>query len=89
MPTPLKPCDGKLTDEIQDAIRRNRNREQWGSHLCATCGRRVGIEHVMGKWVPERHWPSVSYPARKAAAGGVRQAAVSELTQDTRLRDAS
>lgn len=85
MPTPLKPCDGKLTPEAQEAIRRNRNREQWASHLCETCGRRVGVELVMGKWVPERHWPSVVYPIRKPVAETLRstEAAVEPL------RDAS
>jgi hypothetical protein len=79
MPTPLKPCDGKLTEEVQEAIRRNRNREQWGSHICATCGRRVGVEHVMGKWIPERHWPSVTYPARKVPASSMRPPQSSQM----------
>jgi hypothetical protein len=85
MPTPLKPCDGKLTDEIQDAIRRNRNREQWGSHVCATCGRTVGVELVMGKWIPERHWPSVTYASRKAVAGGISQAPVAPTAPESQL----
>jgi hypothetical protein len=68
MPTPLKPCDGKISDVTQDALRRNRNREQWASHPCEVCGRTVGVELIMGKWQPERHWPSVAYTARKSAA---------------------
>jgi hypothetical protein len=65
MPTPLKPCEGKLTDQAQEALKRNRNREQWAQHRCETCGRTVGVEFATGKWQPERHWPSVAYPARK------------------------
>lgn len=68
MPTPVKPCEGKLSEETQDALRRNRNREQWAQHRCETCGRTVGVELAMGKWQPERHWPSVAYPARKTPA---------------------
>jgi hypothetical protein len=74
MPTPLKPCEGKLTDTSQEALRRNRNREQWAQHQCETCGRIVGVEIAMGKWQPERHWPSVAYRARKASAAQSRQA---------------
>ncbi len=65
MPTPIKPCEGKLSEEAKEALSRNRNREQWATHLCETCGRRVGVELAMGKWQTERHWPSVAYPARK------------------------
>jgi hypothetical protein len=68
MPTPLKPCEGKLTEQSQDALRRNRNREQWAQHRCETCGRTVGVELAMGRWQPERHWPSVAYKARKSGA---------------------
>jgi hypothetical protein len=52
MPTPSKPCEGTLNPETHESLRRNRNREQWGNHSCATCGRVVGVELVMGKWVP-------------------------------------
>jgi hypothetical protein len=68
MPTPLKPCEGKISDATLEALRRNRNREQWATHPCETCGRIVGVELIMGKWTPERHWPSVAYVARKAPA---------------------
>jgi hypothetical protein len=68
MPTPLKPCEGKISDQTHEALRRNRNREQWAAHPCETCGRTVGVELIMGKWQPERHWPSVAYIARKSAA---------------------
>jgi hypothetical protein len=67
MPTPSKPCEGTLSPETLESLRRNRNREQWGNHSCATCGRVVGVELVMGKWVTERHWPTVKYPLRKTA----------------------
>jgi hypothetical protein len=68
MPIPLKPCEGKLTEQSQEALRRNRNREQWAQHRCETCGRTVGVEVAMGKWQPERHWPSVAYKERKSVA---------------------
>jgi len=68
MPIPLKPCEGKLSEEAQEALRRNRNREQWAQHRCETCGRVVGVEIAMGRWQPERHWPTVAYRARKNGA---------------------
>ncbi len=66
MPTPVKPCEGNISEQTREALRRNRNREQWATHPCETCGRTVGVELVMGKWQPERHWPSVAYLARKS-----------------------
>jgi hypothetical protein len=60
MPIPAKPCDGKLSDETIQLLKKNRDHAQWGNHLCETCGRMVGVETLMGKWIPERHWPSVS-----------------------------
>jgi hypothetical protein len=89
MPTPLKPCEGKLTDESQEALRRNRNREQWAQHPCETCGRIVGVELAMGKWQPERHWPSIAYPARKIPAGKTRQASTLPATPPSAVEVAS
>ena len=25
----------------------------------------IGVEDTSGKWVPEKHWPTVVYPPRK------------------------
>lgn len=69
MPIPVKPCDGRFSDDLQEVLTRNRNREQWAVHTCQTCGASVGAVQTMGKWVPEQHWPSVIYPPRNAVAG--------------------
>ena len=66
MPTPVKPCEGGFTEDLQAALSRNRNREQWAVHTCQVCGAAVGAIEVHGKWVPEQHWPSVTYPPRNA-----------------------
>lgn len=68
MPIPAKPCDGRFNDDLQEVLTRNRNREQWAVHTCEVCGAPVGAVEVHGKWVPEQHWPSVTYPVRNAAA---------------------
>jgi hypothetical protein len=84
MPIPLKPCEGKLSEESHEAIQRNKSREQWASHRCETCGRNVGVELIMGKWVPERHWPSVAYASRtrKALAEPTRRVPALQPNQD-------
>ena len=82
MPTPSKPCDGKLTQEVQQAIQRNRNREQWASHRCETCGRNVGVELVMGHWTTERHWPTVAYRPRKSVTQPIRPLSALQLTPE-------
>lgn len=66
MPTPVKPCEGRFSDDLQAVLTRNRNREQWAVHTCQICGASVGAVEVHGKWVPEQHWPSVTYPSRNA-----------------------
>jgi hypothetical protein len=68
MPIPVKPCDGSLSDDLQAVLTRNREREQWALHTCQACGAAVGVVQVHGKWVPEQHWPSVTYASRHAAA---------------------
>ena len=68
MRIPVKPCDGRFGDDLQEALTRNRNREQWGVHVCQLCGASVGAVQLHGEWIPEQHWPSVTYPARNAAA---------------------
>lgn len=67
MPIPVKPCDGRFSDDLQAVLTRNRDREQWAVHTCLQCGISVGAVQVQGKWVPEQHWPSVTYPPRNAA----------------------
>ena len=61
MPIPVKPCDGQFSDELQVVLTRNRNREQWAVYTCPQCGAAVGAVQASGKWVPEQHWPSVTY----------------------------
>ena len=68
MPTPVKPCEGRFSDELQGVLTRNRNREQWAMYTCEVCGASVGVVQVQGKWVPEQHWPSVTYAPRNPAA---------------------
>ena len=63
---PLKPCEGQFSDDLQQILSLNRQREQWGVHTCQLCGASIGAVQVQGKWVPEQHWPSVKYPARNA-----------------------
>jgi len=68
MPTPVKPCDGQFSEDLQTVLTRNRSREQWGLHTCQLCGASIGAVEVHGKWVPEQHWPSVKYPPHNALA---------------------
>jgi hypothetical protein len=68
MPISVKPCDGLFSDDLQAILTRNRNREQWAVHSCQLCGASVGAVQVQGKWVPEQHWPSVTYPPRNSVA---------------------
>lgn len=64
MPIPVKPCGGQFSEELQALLTKNREREQWAVHTCQVCGASVGAVQVQGKWVPEQHWPSVTYPPR-------------------------
>jgi hypothetical protein len=64
-----KPCEGKLSEETESVLRDTRTRASWGVYPCETCGQMVGVETINGKWAPERHWPSVVYPARKVSVG--------------------
>lgn len=66
MPTPVKPCDGRFSDDLQGLLTRNRDREQWAVYNCLVCGAKVGAVQVQGRWVPEQHWPSVTYAPRAA-----------------------
>ena len=63
---PAKPCEGRFSDEVQEALSRNRERVQWANHTCEICGLAVGARQDRGKWVPEQHWPSVKYHSRNA-----------------------
>lgn len=76
MPIPVKPCDGRFSDELQGVLARNRDREQWAVHTCEVCGASVGAVQVQGKWVPEQHWPSVKYPPRVTVAKGYSRSGV-------------
>ena len=70
MPTPVKPCEGQFSNELQEVLTKNRNREQWATHPCELCGALVGAVQAHGKWVPEQHWHSVTYPPRTPVTKG-------------------
>ena len=66
MKGPVRPCEGRFSDELQIVLQRNIDRAQWANHTCEVCGLAVGATQVGGKWVPEQHWPSVKYPSSKS-----------------------
>ena len=65
MPILTKPCKGKLSGETKQLLRTNQDRADWGVYPCEICGQSIGVSAVNGDWVPERHWPSVTYTPRK------------------------
>ena len=67
MPTPVKPCEGRFEESLQNVLNKNQDRAQWARHKCEACGLEVGAQCVAGKWIPEQHWPTVKYPPRVAA----------------------
>ncbi len=64
MPAPVKPCEGRFSEELQATLASNKDRVQWAVHPCEVCGVEVGATLDKGKWVPEQHWPSVKYPRK-------------------------
>jgi len=64
MPLPVKPCEGRFSEEVLTALGSNRDRAQWANHPCEVCGLAVGAMLEKGKWVPEQHWPTVKYVPR-------------------------
>jgi len=62
-----KPCNGTLSEETLTLLQANRERAAWGVYPCEVCGQNVGVLEEKGKWVPERHWPSVTYSPRRPA----------------------
>ena len=81
MPIPAKPCEGRFSEEVEAALIRNRDRDQWANHTCEICGLAVGAKLEKGKWVPEQHWPSVKYVPRNAA-GKKRSAPAESVVPD-------
>jgi hypothetical protein len=69
MPILTKPCKGKLSDETLELLRTAQDRADWGVYPCEICGQSVGVSAANGNWVPERHWPSVTYIPRKPSVG--------------------
>jgi len=67
MSIPAKACEGRFSNEVLEALTKNRDRAQWANHQCEVCGVVVGATLDKGKWVPEQHWPSVKYPPRNAS----------------------
>jgi len=66
MPIPVKPCEGKLSEATKQLLHKSRDRARWSTHPCEVCGQSVGVVPAGADWIPERHWPSVSY-VRKSA----------------------
>lgn len=64
MPIPVKPCEGRFSEEVLSSLGNDRGRSQWAVYTCEVCGAAVGAVQDKGKWLPEQHWPSVKYPAR-------------------------
>jgi hypothetical protein len=83
MPIPAKPCEGRFSDEVQEALSRNRDRDQWANHRCEVCGIAVGATQNKGKWVPEQHWPSVKYHPRNGTDKKQAVAADSQAPDDS------
>jgi hypothetical protein len=82
MPIPVKPCEARFSDEVLEALSKNRDRAQWANHTCEVCGAAVGARLEKGKWVPEQHWPSVKYLSRRAAEKKQATAATSIVPAD-------
>ena len=61
MPISSKLCHGELSEETQQLLRKTGDRAQWAAHPCTVCGRTVGVEEAGGRWMPERHCPSVTH----------------------------
>ena len=64
MPIPVKPCEGRFSEEVLSSLGNARDRSHWAVYTCEACGAAVGAVQDKGKWLPEQHWPSVKYPAR-------------------------
>jgi hypothetical protein len=71
MAIPSKPCEGKLSELTLDILRADINRAKWGTHPCQVCGQIVGVVLVKDEWLPETHWPSVTYKPRKESVSRV------------------
>ena len=65
MPILTKPCKGKISDQTQELLNTSEERVDWGVYRCEICGQSVGVSQENGRWVAERHWPSVVYTPRK------------------------
>lgn len=67
MPIPVKPCEGRFSEDVLSQLGNDRGRSQWAVYTCEACGAKVGAVLDKGKWSPEQHWPSVKYPARNVS----------------------
>jgi hypothetical protein len=52
-----------------ELLRISQDRADWGVYPCEICGQNVGVSAANGNWLPERHWPSVTYTPRKPSVG--------------------
>ncbi len=83
MPIPLKPCEGLLSEDLQEILNKNRNREQWADYPCLVCGQINGVKLVQGKWEPETHWPTVKYRPRTKGGKNLPQSDKTHATQES------
>jgi hypothetical protein len=75
MPSPVKPCDGRFSDETIRLLQANVDRAQWLPHLCEQCGKMVEGRLHKGHWIPDPHWNSVPLRRPSAAPNGSRSLA--------------
>ena len=69
-PSPLKPCQGAYSSEVQQALFKDTDRARWKEHPCQVCGQIVSAQLYKGKWEPDLHWRSVTYaPAKHRVPG--------------------
>jgi hypothetical protein len=57
---PIKPCEGRFSDETIRLLEANVEHAQWLPHQCEQCGKMVDGRLHEGKWIPDAHWNSVS-----------------------------
>ena len=79
MPSPMKPCDGRFSDETIHLLEDNVDRAQWLPHRCEQCGKMVDGRLHKGTWMPDVHWNSVS-PRRPAQSNRSRPSAQRDLS---------
>ena len=88
MPSPMKPCDGRFSDETVHLLEANADRAQWRPHPCEQCGKMVDGRLQKGKWIPDVHWNSVS-PHRPRQSNRSRPLAQEDITRREQIERSS